>query len=94
MSNVTHANEKILINLSAGSSGVNLQFFSVEPSAPLRVTLKRGDTGLFDETVEPDSTKGNRMAAAIPDAGIGEPIRLTIRSADGKELMAAETTIK
>ena len=94
MSNVTHANEKILINLSAEASRVNLQFFSVEPSAPLRVILKRGDTGLFDETVQPDSVNGNRMAAAIPDAGSGEPIRLTIRTADGKELMAAETTIK
>jgi hypothetical protein len=94
MSNVTHANEKILINLSAGSSDVNLQFFSVEPSAPLRVTLKRGDKGLFDETVQPDPVNGNRMAAAIPGAGSGEPIRLTIRTADGKELIAAETTIK
>ena len=94
MSNVTHANQKILINLSAGPPGVNLQFFSVEPSAPLRVTLKRGDTGLFDETVQPDSINGNRIAAAIPDAGIGEPIRLTIRTTDGRELMAAETTVK
>jgi Domain of unknown function (DUF5107) len=94
MSNVTHANEKILINLSAESSGVNLQFFSIEPSSPLRVILKRGDTSLFDETVQPDSVNGNRMASAIPDAKSGEPIRLTIRTADGKELMAAETTVK
>ena len=32
MSNVTHANENILINLSAEASGVNLQFFSIEPA--------------------------------------------------------------
>src|ERR1700716_4325608 len=31
MSNVTHANENILINLSAGASGINLEFFSIEP---------------------------------------------------------------
>src|SRR5262245_42019843 len=94
MSNVTHANDEILVNLSARSSSVNLQFFSAEPAAPLRIILKRGDTGLFDEIVQPDSVNGNRMVAAIPDAGSGEPIRLTIRTADGKELMAAETTFK
>jgi hypothetical protein len=43
MSNVTHANENILINFSAEASGVTLQFFSIEPATPLRVTLKRGD---------------------------------------------------
>jgi Domain of unknown function (DUF5107) len=94
MSNVTHANEKVLVNLSAESSRVNLQFFSIEPSMPLRITLKRGETGLFDETVQPDSVNGNRMAATISDAKSGEPIRLTIRTADGKELISAETTIK
>ena len=31
MSNVTQANENILVNLSAEASGVNLQFFSIEP---------------------------------------------------------------
>ena len=43
MSDVTHANEDILVNLSAESSKVNLQFFSIEPAVALRVTLKRGD---------------------------------------------------
>ena len=42
MSNVTHANENILVNLSAEAARVNLQFFSVEPATPLRVTLKQG----------------------------------------------------
>ena len=51
MSNVTHANENILVNLSAEASSVNLQFFSIEPATPLRVTLKRGDAVLFDEAV-------------------------------------------
>ena len=54
MSNVTHANENILINLSAEASGVNLQFFSIEPATPLRVTLKRGDAVLFDDAVKAD----------------------------------------
>jgi hypothetical protein len=42
MANVTHANENILINLSAEGGSVNLQFFSIEPATPLRVTLRLG----------------------------------------------------
>ena len=94
MSNVTHANEYILINLSAEASGVNLQFFSVEPATPLRVTLKRGDTVLFDDAVTADPKNGNRVFAAIPAGGSGERVQLTIRTAEGKELIAAETRIK
>jgi Domain of unknown function (DUF5107) len=94
MSNVTHANENVLVNLVADAASVNLQFFSIEPAAPLRVTLKRGDAMLFDDVVKADPKSGNRIAAAIPASGSGEPIRLTIRTADGKELIAAETTIK
>ena len=91
MSNVTHANENILINLSAETAGVNLQFFSIEPATPLRVTLKRGDAVLFDDAVTADPKNGNRIFAAFPAAGGGEPVRLTIRTAAGKELIAAET---
>jgi hypothetical protein len=94
MSNVTHANENILVNLVAEAANVNLQFFSIEPAAPLRVTLKRGDAVLFDDTVKADPKDGNRIAAAIPAGGHGEQIRLTIRTAEGKELITAETTIK
>ncbi|MGY2904410.1 DUF5107 domain-containing protein [Bradyrhizobium sp. URHC0002] len=93
MSNVTDANENILINLSAAASGVNLQFFSVEPATPLRVTLKRGDAILFNDAVKADPKNGNRISAAIP-AGGGEQVRLTITTAEGKELIAAETKIK
>src|SRR5262249_18421245 len=78
LSNVTHANEKILVNLSVDSSGVNLQFYSIEPAVPLHVTLKRGETALFDEDVKADPVKGNRIAAANPDGKGGEAIRLTI----------------
>ena len=63
MSNVTHANENILVNLAAEASGVKLQFFSVEPATPLRVTLKRGETVLFDEAVTADPKNGNRISA-------------------------------
>jgi len=94
MSNVTHANENILINLSAETSGVNLQFFSIEPATPLRVTLKRGDAVLFDDAVRADPKKGNRIFAAFPAAGSGEQVRLTITTAEGRELIAAETKIK
>ena len=93
MSNVTHANDNMLVNLSAEASRVNLQFFSLEPATPLRVTLKRGDAVLFDDDVRADPKNGNRVSAAIP-AGNGEQVQLTIRTAEGKELIAAETKIK
>jgi Domain of unknown function (DUF5107) len=94
MSSVTHANDNILVNLSADSARVNLQFFSIEPAAPLRVTLKRGDAILFDESVTADPRHGNRISTAIPPGGSGEQVQLTIRTADGKELIAAETKVK
>lgn len=94
MSNVTDANENILINFSATASGVNLQFFSIEPAAPLRITMKRGDVVVFNGAVTADPKNGNRIAAAIPAGGGGEPVRLTITAANGKELIAAETRVK
>jgi Domain of unknown function (DUF5107) len=66
MSNVTHANQNILINLSAEAAAVNLQFFSIEPATPLRVTLKRGGAVLFNDDVKADPKNGNRISAAIP----------------------------
>lgn len=92
MRNVTHANEKILVNLAAAASGVNLEFFSLEPAAPLRVTLKRGDAILFDQAVTADPKNGNRISAPISD-GNGS-IRLTIGTAQGNALISAETNIK
>ena len=94
MSNVTHANENILINLSAEGSGVYLQFFSIEPATPLRVTLKRGGAVLFNAAVIADPKNGNRISATIPAGGSGEQVQLTIRTAEGKELIATETKIK
>ena len=91
MSNVTHANDKILVNLSAAASRVNLQFFSLEPATLLRVTLKRGDALLFDNDVNADPKNGNRVSAAVPAGNGGEQVQLTIRTAEGKELIAAET---
>jgi Domain of unknown function (DUF5107) len=94
MSNVTHANENILINLVAEGASADLQFFSIEPATPLRVMLERGDTVLFDDSVKADPANGNHIPAAIPAGGSGEQVRLTIRTAEGKELIAAETRIK
>jgi hypothetical protein len=94
MRNVTHANENILINLSAEGASVNLQFFSLEPATPLRVMLKRGDAVLFDDAVKADPENGNRIAATIPADGSGEQVQLTIRTAQGKELITAETKIR
>ncbi len=94
MSNVTHANENILINLSAEGASVNLEFFSIEPATPLRVTLKRGDAVLFNDAVKADPKNGNRISATIPVGGSGEQVQLAIRTAEGKELIAAETKMK
>jgi len=94
MSNVTHANEKILINFSAEASHAVLEFFSIEPAIPLLVTLKQGDIALFSGVVSADPNNGNRISAAIADGRSGEKIRLTITTTEGKELIAAETAIK
>ncbi|MFX4721687.1 hypothetical protein ABTB22_19895, partial [Acinetobacter baumannii] len=81
-SNVTHANDRILINLSASSSAVNLQFFSIEPAEPLRVTLKRGEALLLEASMHADPPGGSRITAAMPDGKSGERVQLTIRTAD------------
>jgi hypothetical protein len=94
MSNVTDANENILINLAAEGSIVNLQFFSIEPAKPLRVTLKRGDAVLFDDAVKADPGNGNRISATIPAGPGDEPVRLKITTTDGKELITAATKMK
>jgi hypothetical protein len=93
MSNVTHANENILINLAAEGASVSLQFFSIEPAAPLRVMLKRGEAVLFSDAVKADPKNGNRIVAAIPAGGSGR-VQATIATAHGKQLIAAETEIR
>jgi hypothetical protein len=94
MSNVTQANQDILINLEAEGASVNLQFFSIEPGTPLRIALKRGDAVLFDDAVKADPKNGNRISARIAAGSSGEQIRLTIRTAEGRELITAETKLK
>src|SRR6185437_2261171 len=89
MSNVTHANDNILINLSVKGPRVNLQFFSIEPTAPLRVTLKRGDSVFFNEGVKADPQNGNSIYATFPTGSSSDQIQLTIRTASGKQLIAA-----
>jgi hypothetical protein len=94
MSDVTDANDNILVNLEATTVGVKLQFFSIKPTAPLRVTMKRGDVVLFDGGVTADPKNGNRIALPIRAEGSGEKILLAITTAEGKQLIAAQTTIK
>jgi hypothetical protein len=94
MSDVTNANQDILINLSARASSVDLQFFSIEPATALRVTLKRGDTVFFNDAVKADPKNGNRVSATIPVDHGEEAVKLTISTADGTELIAAETKMK
>jgi hypothetical protein len=94
MNNVTQANKHILVNLSAELSRVSLQFFSIEPTVPLHVTLKRGDEILFNEKVKADPTNGNRISAAISAGRNGERVQATISTLEGKKLIVAKTTIK
>ena len=94
MNSVTDASENILVNLEAEGGRVDLELFSIEPATPLRVTLKRGEALLFDATVQADLKRGNHISAAIPAAGHGDQVRLTIRSPDGGELIAASARIK
>jgi hypothetical protein len=61
---------------------------------PLHVALKRGEAVLFDDTVQADPKSGNRISAAIPAGLSADQIRLTITTADGKELIAAETRVR
>ena len=93
MNNVTHANTNILVNLVAGASRAELQFISLEPAAPLRVTLKRDDTVLLDAGVTADPKNGNHLSVPIP-AGGGDEVGLSIRTAEGRELIAATTKMK
>jgi hypothetical protein len=44
--------------------------------------------------VKADPKNGNRISATIPAGGSGEQVLLTIRTAEGRELIAAETKIK
>jgi hypothetical protein len=44
--------------------------------------------------VQADPKNGNRISAPIPPGGRGEQVRLTIRTSEGRELIAAETRIK
>jgi hypothetical protein len=94
MRNVTDANDNILVNLAATASGVDLQFVSLEPATPLRVTLKRGDAILFDDAVTSDPKNGNRISIPLSAGGNGEQVSLTIGTVQGSTLIAAETKIK
>ncbi|MBV8925412.1 MAG: DUF5107 domain-containing protein [Bradyrhizobium sp.] len=94
MSDVTDANEHILVNLAADASNANLQFVSLEPETPLHVRLKRGEAVLFDEAVSADPRRGNRISVPIDAGGSGEWVQATISAADGSELISAETRMK
>jgi Domain of unknown function (DUF5107) len=94
MSDVTDANEHLLVNLVAEGGRANLQFVSLEPATPLHVTLKRGEAILYDEAVQADPRGGNRISVPIDSGGSGEWVKVTISSGDGNELITAETRVK
>jgi hypothetical protein len=94
MSDVTHANEQILINFSARMSAANLEFVSLEPENPLRVVLKRGETVVFDAPIQPDPKAGNRLSVPLPDSAVGDSVQVTISSVVGSELISATTKMR
>jgi len=49
---------------------------------------------LFDDAVKADPKNGNRISVRFPAGSSGEPVRLTITTAEGRELIAAETKLK
>ena len=63
------------------------------PRFELSPLVRRGDAVLFNESITSDARNGNRMFAAIP-AGSGADVKLTIATADGRELIAAIAAIK
>jgi hypothetical protein len=49
---------------------------------------------LFEDDVKADPQSGNHIAAEVPDGRSGDRVRLTIRRAEGTELIAAEAKIR
>jgi hypothetical protein len=72
---------------------VNLQFFGLDPSAWLRVTLRRGDALLFNEVVTSDPKDGNRISAPISVGSSGD-VTLVIVVPGGRELISAAAAIR
>jgi hypothetical protein len=93
MSDVTDANERILVNLSVDSDTANLQVFSLEPANLLHVVLTCGEV-IFDTVVSADSRNGNHFSAKVPEQARCERVRATIATQDGAELITAATKRK
>jgi hypothetical protein len=94
ISNVTDANEHVLVNLVAEGGSATLQFVSLEPATPLHVAMRRGEAVLYDDTVQADPKAGNRISVPFDGGGSGEWVKVTIATGDGNELITAETRIK
>jgi hypothetical protein len=56
--------------------------------------MKRGEAVLYDEAVQADPRGGNRISVPIDGGGSGEWVKATISTANGNELITAETRIK
>jgi hypothetical protein len=93
LTTVTHASERMLANFSAAGSKVSLQFFSMEPDAPVAVTITRGSTVLYNDRVKPDPSKGNSITAEIPADSTGERIQLSIKDSAGKDMLLADVKL-
>jgi len=62
---VTHANESILINLSAEGASVNLELFSIRTGHAVARNVETRRRVLFNDGVKADPKNGNRISATI-----------------------------
>ncbi|WP_026960430.1 DUF5107 domain-containing protein [Aliagarivorans taiwanensis] len=77
LSDVSHANEKLLFNLIDGE----LQLYFIEPGQPYNVQIVSKGEVVFDQAVEPNPYRGNRLEGAFgPDA------QITIHDAQGQQV--------
>ena len=94
MSNVTAANENILINFSAAAAErkSSVLQYRTGHAVARHVETRRCDIVQRRRDSRPEKRKSHFRE--IPAGGSGEQVRLTITTAEGKELIAAETRIK
>ncbi len=78
MSNVTHANSDVLVNIE--DDGIDLYF--ITPDLAYRVTVSDGGETVFQQTMTPDPLNGNRISHTFNSTG-----NLLITDLDSREIL-------
>lgn len=87
LSNVTHANHELLVNLAADATGgITCQIFGLNPDKDVEVTLFINDEVLYQDTMTLDPANGNECSPALPDTYSQGMIRLLVQDQTGAEL--------